>query len=130
MKVIVSQAIKHLLTGAFATVVDICIFWILSFIFFTLASKTLSFIVAMVIKYAGNKYWAFGGPGDYPEKDGIKRELIFFMLVMAVGTIIDVGAFYIFANILGIFATISIIFAAAVAAIWNFLGYKFLVFKK
>src|SRR3989344_5833308 len=64
-------------------------------------------------------------------------DLQFFMVTL-VGLVIDVGFFYYFTKITGpqfgasnaLWIKISVIFAAIMAAIWNFLGYKFLVFKK
>jgi hypothetical protein len=51
------------------------------------------------------------------------------------GLAIDVVSFYYFSKIktgisLKLWVELSIIFAALIAAVWNFLGYKFLVFKK
>ncbi|OGZ64601.1 MAG: hypothetical protein A3A98_03545 [Candidatus Staskawiczbacteria bacterium RIFCSPLOWO2_01_FULL_40_39] len=135
----VFQVAKFLLVGAFATVIDLKFFEFLIWLFalfislnYTVA-KSISFLFATSIKYWGNKYWAFGKH----EKEGSK-EIIQFFMVTLVGLVIDVGFFYYFTKITGpqfgasnaLWIKISVIFAAIMAAIWNFLGYKFLVFKK
>jgi putative flippase GtrA len=137
----VFQGAKHILIGIFATVADLKFFEFLSFIFSLMfltvnpnISKGVSFLVATSIKYWGNKYWAF----EKPEKDGIKKEVAQFLVITAVGLVIDVGSFYYFNKVMGpqfgmsfaFWQKVSVILAAIVSAVWNFLGYKFIVFKK
>ncbi|MCX6723204.1 MAG: GtrA family protein, partial [Candidatus Staskawiczbacteria bacterium] len=72
------------------------------------------------------------------EKHDIIKEIFMFIFVVVVGLLIYVAAFYCATQIIHpqfgistkIWTELSIIFAALVVAIWNFLGYKFLVFKK
>jgi putative flippase GtrA len=136
----VHQAAKFFLIGALAAVVDIKIFqlsvWFFSFfiIISPLISKGVSFFVATVAKYWGNKNWAFEKKG----KDGIKKEIVQFFAITLIGMLLDISAFYYFTKIMGpqfsmpdkVWTELSIIFSALVAAIWNFSGYKFFVFKK
>ena len=141
MKVFVFQAVKYSLVGAFATIVDLELFellvWLSSFSFITISPvipKGTSFLISVFVKYWGSKHWTF----EKPEKEGIKQEIFQFIVVTAVGLVIDIGSFFYFTKIMGpqlgasedIWIKLSVIFAALVAAIWNFLGYKFLVFKK
>jgi len=133
----VLQAAKHLLVGAFATVVDVIFFeWLLSVVFLAnpLIIKSISFLVSTVIKYAGNKYWAF----EKREREGMHKEAAQFFIITLAGLVIDVSVFYCATKLVGprfnvsslAWVRLSVIFAAFAAAAWNFLGYKFLVFKK
>ena len=128
----IDQAGKFALAGAFADVIDIKVFQLLILLVpFSLFFKGVSFIIAMAIKYWTNKHWAF----EQHERDNMGRELVQFFLVTLVGLALDVASFYYFSRIKTGISThfwveLSIIFAALVAALWNFLGYKFLVFKK
>ncbi len=136
----VYQAAKFLLIGAFAAVVDIKIFqlstWLfsLSIIVSPLIPKAISFLIATFAKYWGNKHWAFEKHG----KESIKKEVIQFFTITFVGLALDVASFYYFTKVLGpqfqapvkVWTELSIILAALSAALWNFLGYKFIVFKK
>ena len=136
----VFQSAKFLLVGAAATVVDLKIFELLAWflaLYVPLSSilaKSISFIIATFLKYWGNKHWAF----QKHEKENIYKEVIQFFLITLVGLIIDVAAFYYFTKVMGpqfqvppaIWVKFSVIFAGIVAAAWNFLGYKFFVFKK
>ncbi len=132
----VFQGAKHILVGAFATVVDARFFdFLLAVIIpFPLVSKGISFFISTLIKYSGNKYWTF----QKPERENWHVELVKFLAIMLVGLAIDVSVFHYLTNILGpqfaissaLWVKSSVVFSAMVAAIWNFTGDKFLVFKK
>lgn len=136
----VFQAAKYLLVGAFVTVIDLKLFeflvWIFSFAISQnqIIAKVTSFLFATFVKYWGNKHWAFEKPG----KERVKLEVFQFFLITMVGLGIDVGFFFYLTRIMGpqletpqeLWVKLSVILAAIVAALWNFLGYKFLVFKK
>lgn len=136
----VFQGAKHILVGAVATVFDLKIFeflvWIFAFFIplTSLVPKGISFILSILLKYWGNKYWAF----QKHERENLLSEIIQFFVITFIGLIIDVVSFYYFTKIMGqqfglpgaIWLKLSVIFAAVIAAVWNFSGYKFLVFKK
>lgn len=136
----VFQAAKFLLIGVLATLVDLGILnlliWIsgiaigLPFSIF----KGISFLVATCSKYLGDKFWAF----EKMEKEGMRKEFGQFFGVTLIGLGINVGIASLVVNVFGpqfgasqvIWANIGGILAAIGAAAWNFVGYKFIVFKK
>ena len=134
------QIIKHVLVGAFATLFDLLSFMLLAFIFpgvYNLSSviiKGCSFLVAAIIKYLGNKYWTFK-----KIEEGISHiEFGKFLMTNLIGLIFDIFTFYIITKIIGphfglsyaIWEKIGVLCAAVVAGVWNFIGDKFIVFKK
>jgi len=135
----VFQAAKHILVGAFATVVDLKIFEGLAILFssaigFSLIFKGISFLLSTSLKYWGNKHWAF----EKHEKETPLKEISQFFIVTLIGLALDTGSFFYFTKIMGVqfsltphlWTEFSVIFAAIIAAVWNFTAYKFLVFKK
>lgn len=131
----VGQIGKFVLAGVSADVIDIKVFQLLFwFAPFPLLFKGVSFLAATIVKFWLNKHWAF----EKHEKDGIKKEIAGFFAVTLAGLALNIGSFYYFTKILGpqfsmsieIWTELCIIFSALVAAVGNFLGYKFLVFKK
>ncbi len=138
----VFQSAKFALVGAFATVLDLQLFEALAAFIsvvvrapFSLSiAKGISFLITTTIKYLGNKYWTF----QKHQKEHMPRELLGLVIIDLIGLVINVFAFnYMNRNIgphFGISAAIwlklSVIVAGLAAAISNFLGYKFLVFKK
>ena len=136
----VFQAAKFLLIGVWATLVDLGVLNFLMWISGLAGGwafnvfKGISFLVATFAKYWGNKFWAF----EKMEKAGMGREITQFYVVTLVGLGINVGVASLIVNTVGIqfgmppkiWANIGAIIAALVAAGWNFIGYKFIVFKK
>lgn len=136
----VFQAAKHLLIGAAATVLDLKLFEGLALVLAIvipsswIVSKSISFLAATVVKYWGNKYWAFAKH----EQEDLYKELLHFFFITLLGLLLDVGIFYYCTRIMGpqlgltpvVWVKVSVILAALIAALWNFLGYKLLVFKK
>ncbi|PJA84120.1 MAG: hypothetical protein CO145_02235 [Candidatus Nealsonbacteria bacterium CG_4_9_14_3_um_filter_37_13] len=134
------QAAKFLLIGALATLVDLGVLNLLIWISGLAAGlpfsifKGISFIVATCSKYLGDKFWAF----EKMEKIGIGKEFNQFFIVTLIGLGINIGAASLIVNVAGpqfgltekIWANIGAILAAFVSAVWNFLAYKFIVFKK
>lgn len=101
--------------------------------FYTLY-KSISFLIANVNSYFWNKYWTF------EVSDGKKSstELTQFLIVSFIGFIINVAAssfiFSSFHKIGGMTPDQWALVGAAAGSIsglaWNFIGYKFIVFKK
>ncbi len=94
--------------------------------------KAISFTIANINSYFWNKYWTF------EEKNQKKSEFGQFFVVSIIGFIINVAvASFVFNYIHPVFQMSpeqwGLIGAAAgsiIGLVWNFLGYKFLVFKK
>ncbi len=96
--------------------------------------KTISFCLAVINSYFWNKFWSF----EDKSKGDIKKEFSQFLLVSIMGAIINIGVSHTMVNIIGapssfepkIWATLSAATSAISVLLWNFLGYKFIVFKK
>jgi putative flippase GtrA len=94
----------------------------------------VSFIITTSIKYFVDKYWAF----EKKEGGSTHTEFGKFFIVTIISLVLQLGiASYIFAEVMApagvpvmIWANIGKILGIAVASIWNFVGYKFIVFKK
>ncbi len=95
--------------------------------------KGISFTVAVVNSYFWNKKWTF----DSQEREGGK-EFVQFLVVSLVGFGINVGSASFIVNVLGggwdispnLLANLGALTATLLSLAWNFVGYKFVVFKK
>jgi len=101
--------------------------------YFTLY-KSISFVVAVTNSFFWNKLWTFKKKGG--EKAG--KDFVQFLLVSAIGLLINAGVASLIVNVVGplglisekSWANIATAVASVVVLTWNFLGYKYIVFKK
>lgn len=99
--------------------------------------KSASFLVANVNSYVWNRLWTFKKEGAEIIPHNLRREYAQFFIVSMVGIIINVGAATLVVN--GIsprfgvsstaWANIGAAAGSATGLLWNFVGYKFIVFK-
>lgn len=142
----VFQAGKFFLLGVMATLTDIIVFKFFLNLFFDFAvfnlktewlrniSKGISFLIVTFVKYWGNKFWTFGKT----ERNEMKKEITQFFIITAIGLAINVTVFSFGANTIGpqfeipvkVWESVWVIIAAFASFSWNFLGSKFIVFKK
>ena len=132
------QAAKFVAVGVLNTAVDfgvtnfliaftaIAVGWELS------AFKAVGFVVAVANSYAWNKFWTFRGAGH-----GGVKEISSFLLVSVGGLLVNVGTAALVIHVVPSIGGLNQVqwdnvgFAAATvfSLAWNFIGYKFLVFK-
>jgi len=134
------QLAKFFLVGTLNTFVDLGVLNILMAITRIYSGgiypvfKGISFLVATTNSYFWNKYWTFEKKEEKPKP----QEFLKFLIVTAVGLLLDVTVASIVVNIIGpqggisvaSWATVGAIAGAIFAFLWNFTGAKFIVFKK
>jgi putative flippase GtrA len=134
------QMAKYLLIGVLATIADLGVLNLLMWISGVAtgvsfsAFKGISFVMATTAKYFGDKFWAF----EKTERAGMGKEFSQFFIVTLIGLGLNVGAASLVVNVIGsqfgmsekLWANVGGIAAAFAVTAWNFIGYKFFVFKK
>ena len=136
MNVLVDMGVLSLLTFFFHNNFQIeaknVVFSGLAILTFYSLYKAVSFIVANINSYYWNKYWTFNKGADH------KTEFFQFFIVSLLGFFINVTvaslAFHL-ANPVGElkqgqWGLIGAAMGSIVGLAWNFIGYKFIVFKK
>lgn len=134
------QAAKFFLMGVLATLIDLAVLNLLIWIsgiasgFYFSVFKGISFLAAMVGKYFGVKFWTF----EKTDTVSVSTEFGKFLLISVIGLAINVAVASFVVNFIGpqfgieekVWANLGAIFAAFTSFLWNFLGTKFIVFKK
>ncbi len=134
------QAAKFVLVGSLNTFIDLGILNLLIALTGVAAGsgyivfKIISFSIAVTNSYFWNKFWTFRATGIIEPG----REFMKFLTVSIGALILNAGTAYVVVNVVGapggidpkLWANVGAICAVAVSFIGNFLGYKFLVFKK
>ena len=134
------QLAKFVLVGASNTFIDLGILILLLTIFNISAGllysifNALSFTCSVINSYFWNKFWTFE-----KKETGVKvKEFGKFFLIAGTGFLVNVGIASLVVNVVGpqfeisaeIWAMVGAFVAIICVFMWNFLGYKFLVFKK
>ncbi|TSC74795.1 MAG: family 2 glycosyl transferase [Parcubacteria group bacterium Gr01-1014_30] len=134
------QLAKFFLVGALNTLLDLGVLNFLMWssgvytgVFFVLFKGT-SFLAAATNSYFWNKHWTF------ERRNGVftEREYVKFLTIAAVGLLVNVGTAGIVVDVIGpqfgvpeqLWANVGAFIAAFASFIWNFIGSKFMVFKK
>lgn len=131
-----TQVVKFLEIGVLNTLIDLGILNLLIWVFGITSGiglaplNTVSFLLAATNSYFWNKFWTFKKTGQS------RKEFLQFFVVSAIGWFINtgivvLGTAYIDQSVVSAGAWVNIvkIFATLVAMTWNFIGYKFIVFK-
>jgi len=134
------QLFKFTLTGSLNTFIDFAVLNLLMNAFLITSGwyfsffKIISFSCAAVNSYFWNKFWTFK---KKETKVGTK-EFSQFYLITGISLLLNVGIASTIVNVIGVqfgltetlWANIGAFIGILGAFIWNFLGYKFIVFKK
>lgn len=137
---VILQVAKFSAIGAFNTFLDfgiVNLLMTLSEIFAGLwytIFNGISFIVANTGSFFWNKHWTFTGQTG----ETVQKDMAQFFIVSIIGLGIKAGTASIIVNVVGPLGNISVerwanvglIFGVLLALVWNFIGYKFWVFKK
>ncbi len=140
---IVPQFIKFALIGFMNFFIDISILNLEMFlsgrstgVYYT-AFKAFSFLCAVIFSYFFNKHWAF----QDRKKTEQGKQFSQFLSVSIIGMLVNVTTASIIVNYISPYVTfvtlsgklwgnLGAVGGSAVGLIWNFIGYKFWVFKK
>jgi len=138
--IFVFQLAKFILIGALFAIFDLSILNVLMDYFGITAGTAymifvaVSFIITTSVKYVADKFWAF----EKTEKEQMGMEFGKFFIITVISGGIQVIIASLIVNVIGpqfgllplVWANIGKIGGIIIASVWNFICYKFIVFKK
>ena len=117
---------RFLLMGVLSSVINFGVYYVLINIHVNLSfSAILGYIAGLICSYHLGRIWVFGVRFDINSKN-----ILFFGIVYFFGSVWMTGIINLMVNHLSIDYKISWIFGVGVAAINNYLGMRFLAFRK
>jgi len=139
------QIAKFILVGILNTLLDWGVLNVLIFLsaesltggWYYSLFKSCSFIVANVNSYFWNRFWVFEKKNGNGEESAGK-DFLQFLAVSIIGFLLNVGAASLIVSFGGIYfdlsykvlANLGAVAGTIIALVWNFLGYKLIVFKR
>lgn len=134
------QLSKFGLIGISNTVIDLGIYNLFIFMsdvssgYLIAVFKSFSVLIAIINSYVWNKFWSF----EKKEVSNMGEEFSQFLLVSLTGLLLNVGITAFVVNLIGapgdisekVWANVGGLAASILVLTWNFVGYKFFVFKK
>lgn len=139
------QIAKFILVGVLNTLLDWGVLNVLIFLsaesmtggWYYSLFKSCSFIVANVNSYFWNRFWVFEKKNGNGEESAGK-DFLQFLAVSIIGFLLNVGVASLIVSYGGLYfdmeykllANVGAVAGTVIALVWNFLGYKLIVFKR
>jgi putative flippase GtrA len=139
-KPLLAQFLRFAVVGVLNTGIDFAIFNVL--IYVTKISegagiipiKAVAFLSANINSYLLNKKWTFN---DSSSGQGAKQFSV-YLSVSVIGALINIGTVYLITTFIDpmfnlsneLWANVANLLATGLSLVWNFIGYKLIVFKK
>ena len=156
---VIYQIAKFVLVGALNTLFDWGILNLLIFLTVVASGplysvfKGISFLVAVINSYFWNIFWTFrktridadinkprinADEADNGTRKAVGKEFLRFFIVSCIGFAFNVGVATLVVNVWGpqwgvsakLWANIGALGGTLIGLVWNFLGYKLIVFKR
>lgn len=136
---IFQQFAKYGLIGVLNTLLDFAVLNLLSYTFHVYSGVSLilinvfSFLAANINSYFWNKYWTFQS-----QNKKVAGELLKFFTVSIIGFLLNSAILWFFTTVMEpalglspqIWENVAKLIATGVYIVWNFIGYKLIVFKE
>lgn len=125
MKGLIEQFLKFGVVGAIAFLIDYGVLMLLSQVIGVnpVISASISFVVSVVFNYVASMHYVFTRRDDISRR----REFTIFVILSAIGLVINEIIMVIGVNVLGdsaLMVTITKLFATAIVMVWNFVSRK------
>lgn len=137
---VILQLVKFIAVGVFNTFLNWGVVNLLMYITNVFEGKkytvyiVVAFIFANFASFFWNKYWVFSKKAK--KQDSAEKDYVQFLLVSIIGLLIQAGISTAWVEFVPttaeapVWANIGLVLGTAFSMVWNFLGYKFIVFKK
>lgn len=127
-KYVSRRALKFIVSGGLVAGMELLVLYVCTDVFHVwyLFSLIIAFVIAFCLSFTLQKFWTFQNKGT--EQIHFQAASYFVVALLNLG--LNVTLLYIFVQFFGVWYLLAQVFISASIAIWSFLVYKFLIFKK
>jgi len=137
------QFLKFITVGFINTLIDLGIFNLLMWLTgiykggWIILLTAISFSIATINSYVLNKHWTFQKKPGLVKTKKAAKEFIQFLIITLIGMSLNMSVVYVITTFIPplfnfspvLWANLAKIIAVGANTVWNFIGYKFFVFK-
>ncbi len=120
--------VKFGIAGVIATATHFVLLIVLTDVFglWYLISTSLAFLVAFMVSFFSQKFWTFRDT----KKTGMYKQMGGYFLVVSSGMVVNAVGMYALVDYANLYYLIAQVIMSALVAIYNFLMYRFVIFKR
>jgi len=120
------EPMRYLFIGGTCSLIDIALLYVFVEFFhiWYLYASILSFSIACIVGFFGQKYFTFKNKS----KNHITQFIIYFTTA-GIGLLINSGCIFVFVSILGMWYILASVITKFIVLIWNFLASKYITFR-
>lgn len=120
--------VKYIISGGTAAVTDLALLYILTGLLgiYYLLSAGIAFIIAFFVSFFLQKFWTFRDNN----REKMYKQMSLYFIVGVTNLGINIGGMYVLVDKFNIMYILAQIIMGALIAIFSFLIYRFVIFKK
>ncbi len=128
MRALIAQIIRFGISGGIATGLIVGLLYLFTAVFhwWYLLSDVIAFIIAIVVSFLLQKYWAFGDT----RREGAGFQMTFYVFVMLWDLALNTGLLYLSVERLHLWYLYAQLGISVLIAIQNYLLYRFIIFRQ
>lgn len=122
------QVLKFLISGGVVALTELTLLYIFTDIFgiWYLFSLVPAFLVAFCVSFSLQKFWTF----QDRETHTVHVQIPSYLLVALANLALNAALLYLLVQFVGVWYLFAQVLINALIAVWSFLIYKFIIFKK
>lgn len=121
------QIARFVISGGIAAAVNLTVLYILTdwLGIWYLFSTILAYVVSFLIGFFLQKFWTF----ENDKKDVLYAQMALYLFLVLFNLVINIVLMYVLVDLLGLWYMLAQFLIIGLIAAWDFMAYKFLVFK-
>jgi len=121
------QVLKYLVSGATVAIVELTLLYVFTQFFgvWYIFSAVLAFLFAFCVSFSLQKFWTFQDKA----KEVIHKQASVYLFISVANLGINIVALYLLVQVAGLWYLFAQVLISGAIAVWNFLLYKFVIFR-
>lgn len=122
------QMLRYLISGGTVVLTELAALYVFTDLFrlWYEFSLVIAFVIALCVSFTLQKFWTFGDR----ETSDVHKQASSYVVVQLLNLAVNAAALYVLVQYFGMWYLLAQLLVSALIALWNFLIYKFIIFKR